>query len=181
MKTQKKNIKMNRNTSHFKQLYNAGVLIKVEIIKQAARLRCDSHFTSAHMTASKAHRWPLSQFRSCPLSVKVQVNCALNKYFSIVTLELLHYVLEIQKVSMHSSEALLSIALARLTHGWQKLWASPAHTDGRHTPTETQHPESWLAKQRIRTEDGWKAKLACRSSAFKVTTAEPRPSHCSNW
>lgn len=67
----------------------------MEIGKQAARPSCDSQFTSAHTTASKAHRGPLSPFRSCPLSVKVQVSCALNKYFSVVTLELLHYILEI--------------------------------------------------------------------------------------
>lgn len=30
-------------------------------------------------------------------------------------------------------------------------------------------------------EEGWKAKLACRSAAFKVTAAEPRPSYCGNW
>lgn len=30
-------------------------------------------------------------------------------------------------------------------------------------------------------EEGWKAKLACRSSAFKVIAAEPQPSYCDNW
>lgn len=132
------------------------------------------------MTASKAHRWPLSQFRSCPLSVKVQVNCALNEYFSVLTLELLHYISEIQ--SVHAQPwSTLSIALARLTHGWLKLEASPAHTDGRHTPTETQHPESWRARQRIQMEEGRKTKLVCRSLVFNVTPAEPRATHHKDW
>lgn len=74
------------------------------IVKQAARPRCASHFTPCH--DGKGTQWPLSLFKSCPASPKVQVNCALNKHFSGVTPELLHYVLEIQKVSMHSPEAL---------------------------------------------------------------------------